>query len=74
MRVTTKNEKNVTTLRKRAMFLNLRVTAEEKREIERCSSILGMTQTELILNGVKIISEMIEKHKEKQAKARREQA
>ncbi|MDE7045150.1 MAG: DUF1778 domain-containing protein [Acetatifactor sp.] len=64
MDVTTEKRKNVTTRRARNISLNLRVTKEEKREIERCASVLGMNQTELILNGVGIISGMIEKHRE----------
>lgn len=72
--VTTVKSKNVTTQRNRDVTLNLRVTPGEKKEIERCAAVLGMTQTELVLNGVKIISGMIEKHKEKQAEARKEQS
>lgn len=66
MDVTTEKEKNVTTRRARNITLNLRITREEKREIERCASVLGMTRTELVMNGVGIISGMIEKHRENQ--------
>ncbi|MCM1213292.1 MAG: hypothetical protein NC331_11430 [Lachnospiraceae bacterium] len=64
--VTTGKEKNVTTPRKRTVTLNLRVTPGEKKDIERCAAALGMTQTELVLNGVGIIRGMIEKHRENQ--------
>lgn len=66
MDVTTGKERNVTTQRTRNIPLNLRVTKEEKRKIERCASVLGMTQTELVMNGVGIISGMIDKHRENQ--------
>ena len=66
MDVTTEKDKNVTTHRTRNITLNLRVTKEEKREIERCASVLGMTRTELVISGVQIISGMIEKHKANQ--------
>ncbi|MCM1217523.1 MAG: DUF1778 domain-containing protein [Lachnospiraceae bacterium] len=66
MGVTTGEIKSVTTPRKRAATLNLRVTPQEKEDIERCAAALGMTQTELVLNGVGIIKGMIEKHRENQ--------
>ena len=71
--VTTEKNKNVTTRRARSVTLNLRITPEEKKNIERCASVLGMTQTELVMSGVQIISGMIEKHKENQAGARKGQ-
>lgn len=72
MDVKTGKEGNVKTVRRRDVNMNLRVTREEKREMERCASILGMTQTELILNGVGIISGMIEKHRKGQRERRRD--
>lgn len=66
MDVTTGKERNVTTQRARNIPLNLRITKEEKCRIERCAAVLGMTQTELIMNGVGIISGMIDKHRENQ--------
>ncbi len=69
MSVTTGKDKKVTTRRNRDVTLNLRVTKAEKHEIGYCASVLGMSQTELLMNGVHIISGMIEKHKEKQAEA-----
>lgn len=74
MDVTTGKNKDVTTPRKRNVPLNLRVTPGEKKEIECCAAALGMTQTELVMNGVHIIDGMIKKHKEKQAEAGKEQA
>lgn len=69
MDVKTGKMENVKTARTRDTSINMRVTREEKEEIERCAAILGMNQTELILNGVHIIDGMIRKHKEKQAEA-----
>ena len=68
--VTTEKNKNVTTKRVRNITLNLRVTKEEKHEIEKCASVLGMTQTELVMSGVKIILGMIEKHKKQREEER----
>lgn len=42
--------------------VTIRLTAAEKRQLEHCASRLGMTNTEVIVNGVQIISGMIEKH------------
>lgn len=68
MDVKTRETGNVKTVRRRDISINLRVTREEKKEMERCAAILGMTQTELVMNGVKIISGMIEKHREARKK------
>lgn len=69
MDVKTEKMKNVKTVRARDVSINMRVTRKEKEEIERCAAILGMNQTELVLNGVHIIDGMIRKHKEKQAES-----
>lgn len=66
MDVKTGKAGNVKTARRRDVSINLRITREEKKEMERCAAILRMTQTELVMNGVKIISGMIEKHRENQ--------
>ena len=71
MNVTTEKNENVTTRRHRNTTLNLRVTPEEKHEIEKCASVLKMTQTELVMSGVQIISGMIKKHRENQREAER---
>lgn len=63
MDVKTEKAADVKPQRIRTVNINMRTTQAEKHEIERCSAALGMTQTELLLSGVKIISGMIEKHK-----------
>lgn len=44
--------------------LCMRVTADEKTMIAHCASCLGMTQTDVIMQGIKIINGLIEKHRE----------
>lgn len=44
--------------------LCMRVTADEKAMIAHCASCLGMTQTDVIMQGVKIVNGLIEKHRE----------
>lgn len=73
MDVKTEKAGNVKTACRREVSMNLRVTREEKKEMERCASILRMTQTELVMNGVKIISGMIEKHRENQKTMEKDQ-
>lgn len=43
--------------------LCMRVTADEKAMITHCASCLGMTQTDVIMQGVKIVNGLIEKHR-----------
>lgn len=59
---------------RRKETVTIRLTTPEKRELEHCAGKLGMTQTEVILNGVKIISGMIEKHQAKKESATKEGA
>jgi len=66
MDVKTEKAADVKPQRIRTVNINMRTTQAEKHEIERCSAALGMTQTELLLSGVKIISGMIEKHKKEE--------
>lgn len=68
MDVKTEKGTHVKPQRIRTVNINIRATQAEKREIERCSSVLGMSQTELLMSGVKIISGMIEKHKNAKGK------
>lgn len=44
--------------------LCMRVTADEKAMIAHCASCLGMTQTDVIVQGVKIVNGLLEKHRE----------
>ena len=44
--------------------LCMRVTADEKAMIAHCASCLGMTQTDVIMQGIKIVNGLIEKHRE----------
>jgi uncharacterized protein (DUF1778 family) len=41
--------------------LDIRVTDAEKAMIAHCASRLGMSQTDVIINGIKLINEIIEK-------------
>ena len=41
--------------------LDIRVTDAEKAMITHCASRLGMSQTDVIINGIKLINEIIEK-------------
>lgn len=49
---------------KRKNRLDIRVTDDEKAMITHCASCLGMTQTDVIMQGVKIVNGLIEKHRE----------
>lgn len=42
--------------------VTVRMTAEEKRMLKYCAGKLGMTDTDVLISGIKIISGMIEKH------------
>lgn len=48
---------------KRKNRLDIRVTDDEKAMIAHCASCLGMTQTDVIMQGVKIVNGLIEKHR-----------
>lgn len=50
---------------KRKNRLDIRVTDDEKAMITHCASCLGMTQTDVIMQGVKIVNATIEKHRER---------
>lgn len=41
--------------------LNVRLTEEELSELEYCSEKLGMSRTDIIVKGVQLIKERIEK-------------
>lgn len=47
----------------REVKVTIRVTQQEKQMLESCAGSLGMTQTQIIINGIKLINEMIQKHK-----------
>lgn len=42
--------------------MNIRLSIDEKKKIEYCAKRLGLTRTEVLMNGVEIITGMIMKH------------
>lgn len=45
----------------RNINLNIRVTREEAKMIQDCAEILGTTRTEVIVKGVKLVKDELDK-------------
>lgn len=54
---------------KKEVTMTVRLTREEKAEVEQCARLLGQSNTETVVMGIHLVKEVIERHRDRLAAA-----